>query len=177
MTRRTWTSAIAAIVIAVPATASAQPLWRDLQPGMSKEQVRALYPKATIELGDGCSASASFDYERGGLTAVNLRYSGVDQNKRCAVMVGGTMSAKYGATDIVETMEFPNCPAPIGRFGRFAYQLCHNEGGDLPRRYSTGQWLAGAVSITFKRAADRDDQWWARYEMAQGPSQEAASKL
>lgn len=82
-----------------------QPLWKDLVPGMSKEQVEAKYPTGKVMLTPSCEAKVITRFKNGGLSLVALRFgdlmaAGRDQWNAaisCQETVKASIIEKYGA--------------------------------------------------------------------------------
>jgi hypothetical protein len=166
-------------LLMMPVGVSAQALWNNTTVGMSKAQVKALYPKNVVELGDGCFADLDFDYEKGGLQQVSLEWSAKDRNKRCADVVVQSLFAKYGKPKLEDReVQLTDCGNPYaGGVAGFLAAFCDAAGGDEPRYYNYSRWFIDGIEITLKLNSASETEWWLVYRLAVGPSKDAASKL
>lgn len=166
---------------ALTGAAPEQPLrlWNNLYVGMTKPEFKALYPKLRTELGGGCQADVSADFNRVGLERAKLEWSTRDEHDRCAEVVAQSLVAKYGPAQS-HTADFSSggsCGSATGGLAGALSSLCKASGGEDPvaNRYYT--WLSEGVLITLKVEARRNDRWWLRYEAAVVASADAVQKL
>lgn len=150
--------------------ASAEPLWNDIEAGMTREQVTALYPRRArgaprgdrdgihysdrsefrAALTPDCGARAIVSYSRAGIVArVELSNS---TNRPCsAALIHSQLLERYGppARDHQSAETVPG-----NRFLPFSRQVEH----------STQQWLARGVSMTLQLQGTVDPYWTLTYE-------------
>ncbi|SLK12992.1 hypothetical protein SAMN06295987_1241 [Novosphingobium mathurense] len=150
--------------------------------GMTKAEVKALYPKRLVPLSEGCHAVVSTEYGTKGLTRVNLEWSiRDDSTKKCGEMVTNTLLEKYGEPSASEReIKENDCGSQYasGLAGKLA-ALCKSMGGEGPEYFQYHRWLIDGIEITIKVDAKADDpHWWAVYRPIEGTSStEAAAKL
>ena len=112
------------------AVASVQPLWKDLVPGMSKEQVQTLYPSGRVMLTSECEAKVITRYQNGGLSSVALRFGDLmgagknqwDRAMHCQETVKASIVEKYG--DPIDS-QFVKGPGSL--FGKDQYLFKNND--------------------------------------------------
>lgn len=145
----------AGIALMATAAAPAQTLWRNIEAGMTKEQVRSLYPvgrggnasilfgggtQVPIVVSEGCNAMANIMHGGNAVHTVEL-VGDMSSPKTCGVGVLAGLRAKYGeptdAKDVAESTR---------QVGYLKLQTT--------APHSTYTWLKDGVTITFTR----DDQ-------------------
>lgn len=91
---------VALAMLAAPIAAQAEgvPLALGLTSGMSKAEVKAIVPKQSIVLGQGCHANFEPIWEDGKLVGLRISNSYQDRgsNTDCGAMVMSNLRAKYG---------------------------------------------------------------------------------
>ena len=149
-------------------------LWRDIEAGMTREQVQSLYPavagsihhkpKVTIlenvQQVARCHPNVRVNHAAGTVSSVTIesRYRGFPKES-CGEDAAKALLAKYGAaTDTARSDQ------PVG--GLITKGLF--KGLDTSRNAgnSTQRWIVGGVLITFERNdPDVDDTWHITYEL------------
>lgn len=172
-------SAVAAADVPNSSSATGRLIWNDLREGMTKLEVKALYPKSNVELGEGCFADLFPEYSKSRLIRVNLEWSTKDQNERCGQVVLASLVSKYGNPPISETeIKANDCGNKYaGGIAGALSSLCEVTGGDEPDLFSYGRWLKDGVEITFKRDSGDDGKWWLVYRSEIVGSASVATKL
>jgi hypothetical protein len=74
-------------------------IWQNVTVGMTRDQIRELYPDNNIRLIAACEAELDFDYERGVVTDVNLKNLSESQPANCRQIVFRSLTARYGQPD------------------------------------------------------------------------------
>jgi hypothetical protein len=173
-----------AILLAAVAQAAASPpgntlLWNNVHAGISKADFKALWPKRTTPLGDGCFADVGAEFSRGRLETVTLEWSAKDTSKRCGDVVSRSLHSKYGEpVALASDVEVGDCGNSYagGLAGALA-GLCEGLGGEDPKTSKYYRWVADGVEITLKRSADNEWQWSIKYRPALQPSKAVENKL
>lgn len=99
----------AVLALGVATTAQAEPVWRNIEFGMTRAQVEALYPKGkgvsyqpkNIEISDitvteKCQAEANIRFDDAGLVREVMIAGNPSMGGRCSNDVLTSLSAKYG---------------------------------------------------------------------------------
>lgn len=92
-------------IISLLFVGTGQPLWQNLEYGMSRAEVRALYPHGTTLLTPDCEARILPRYTRGALTSVSLRFGDIvtasrdrwNQALRCQEIIKVSLDERYGS--------------------------------------------------------------------------------
>jgi hypothetical protein len=95
---------------------SSQPLWKDLYPGMTKDEVKLLYPTGKTALTKTCEAKVIPQYRKGELEAVWLRFGDLmaagkkewNAALECQAIVKSSIVEKYGEPAECEVIEKRN---------------------------------------------------------------------
>ena len=98
---------VAAFFLVSSAAPQAPILWQNLTVGMTKDQVKALYPDGTVNLTPECKAKVVGDYGKGGLQSVVVRFgdlyaagkSSWNSALLCQKIVRASIIEKYGEPD------------------------------------------------------------------------------
>lgn len=175
-----------AILLASAAAAQGQALpsegmvlWNNIRAGISKAEFKALWPKRTTALADGCFADVGADFNRGKLETVKLEWSANDTNKRCADVVSASLHGKYGEpVALASDVELRDCGNEYasGLAGALA-GLCKSLGGEEPKTSRLYRWVRDGIEITFKRSGDNESEWYLVYRAAVSSSEGVQDKL
>ena len=148
--------------IAYGAPQPGQVIWSNIKYGMTKEQVRALYPKnATVDLGNGCSAWIDPGYES--KIVVEVKLGGTAGTNFCDENVLASLTSKYGKprTVDVKVVEPEGANLVGGRLGRIRAGV--TEEYDTIR---TRTWFTGDTLITLE-LNETMHNWHALYQPAE----------
>lgn len=167
---------MAGLLISTPVHATT--LWGGLSEGMSKAEVKALYPKRSTLLMEGCGADISPEYQKGKLTAVGLEYASKSE-ARCGEIITQTLIEKYGEPLAIETeIERNSCGSTYeGGVSGLLASLCKASGGDAPREIVYRKWEVDGVEVALKRYTDDEKTWWLIYRPVVKGDAELAGKL
>lgn len=169
------------VLLCTPATAQdiqGKTLWNNLTTGMSKAEVKALYPQKglswpRITLTDQCYGELAFNYEEGKLSKVIMVWSNKDKGP-CADIIEKTLIEKYGQPtseergqrkDIMECKEKSGIAASICRASLDEYKIVK-------------LWVnADGVQMRLRRYNGVDANWKIEWTVATTGDAQAASKL
>jgi hypothetical protein len=153
-----------------------QVLWGGIKTGMTKAEVKAMYPGMVVQLTDGCMASISLTYQHRGVETVKLEQDVRSTSKSCGSVMLASLKEKYGPprsdrnqTQFVST----SC------YGKFACALRDAAlaiDPDPNIYWQVVNWFTGNMLVELYR--DREtDNWHIAYYQAHRAQPEAASKL
>ena len=153
-----------------------QVLWGDIKTGMSKAEVKALYPGMVTELSDGCRADIQLDFEKKRVSVVTLSHSATSKSATCGTVMLTSLKDKYGEprtdqniTQVADTSCFNKLSCAL----RDAMLIADPD----PNTYwQVVTWFTGDRLIKLFR--DREtDNWRIEYYQARLAKPEAAPKL
>lgn len=142
-------------LVAAAAPAQPQPqtealgpvLWGNLRVGMTKQQVRALYPKSKVALTTGCNGKLSYFWENNKLArvAIDPPLLGSGTAVNCGLIIAASLNAKYGPPQN-EDVDRQTRDCGDGKLGN----LCEALGGGNPIRWRLTQWIHDGISINLR---------------------------
>ena len=154
-------------------------LWNNIQAGITKAEFKALWPKRTTPLGDGCFADIGAGFSRGKLDSVSLEWSARDTSKRCADVISRSLHSKYGEPAAISSdVQIGDCGnSHAGGLAGALAGLCEGLGGEDPKTNLYYRWISDGVEITLKRSANNEWQWSIEYRQAVESSEVVKNKL
>lgn len=138
---------IAALAI-VATPAMAQTLWRDLEVGMTRQQVETLYPRErrSFDLTEGCPARLSFEWD--------------DQRRLRAIKIASRAGLLGARTECFNAIS-AGLRQSYGR-PRSTRHIDTTLIRGFPHWRQVEQWVSGTVVITY--TTTDEDQWEVYYE-------------
>jgi hypothetical protein len=153
-----------------------QVLWGDIKTGMTKAEVRALYPKLAVELSPGCAATIKPYYQGKKVASVDLEHSSDSTSTSCSSTMAVSLKAKYGTprSDRNVTERFDT--SCFNKFSCALRDAALAIDPDPNIYWQVMTWFTGETLITLKR--DREtDKWSISYQQARRATPDAAAKL
>lgn len=167
------------VAVSMLQTVATGVIWNDLRVGMTKKEVKAMYPKASTKLAGDCDARVEADFTKGKLVRVNLRNVSGATDARCGELVATTLAAKYGPPlRSQREIKLNDCGSTYGGgLAASLAKLCESMGGNEPEYSTLTTWQGHGVEIILKREVGDETIWSLVYRPIVTASQEAASKL
>ncbi len=155
------------------------PLWSNLRVGMTKAEVKSLYPKLKTEITSACRADIEPVYKAGGLSQVHLSGVSAEDPMRCATTIRVSLEAKYGKPgDTTREMQRPSCGYGYGTDLSIALaRACRSLGGETPYWIATTVWEREGLFVGLTGREGDENSWTVTYERAVTPSDQAKSNL
>lgn len=175
--------AIAAAALLLTSTAAdaeglirGQVLWGGIKTGMTKAEVKVMYPGMVVQLTDGCMASISLTFQHKGVETVKLEQDVRSTSKSCGSVMLASLKEKYGQprSDRNVTQFFDtSCYGKIACALRDAVLIADPD----PNTYwQIVNWFTGDMLVELYRDQETDN-WNITYYQAHRAKPEAASKL
>lgn len=133
---------------AVSQRPAAQVIWHNLSAGMSRADVRRLYPNSRVQIVAGCEARVDGSYVSNRLARVDLRSARSEDTARCPEVIAATLISRYGDPERRTEFNYDNCQGGAAGVISLIREICRLERGDIrtDRLHHFG-WISGGNEI------------------------------
>jgi len=134
-----------------------------LRMGMTRAEVRALYPSALVPINDRCRGELSATYSHGRLSSVSLSAQDRDRpSKNCREAVRTMLVARFGAPETsTRKLREPKggmygggVTGTLSQLGKTESEYLHND-----------EWSAAGLKVAFGYNESNKTSWWASFEI------------
>lgn len=153
-----------------------QVLWGGIKTGMTKSEVKSLYPTMKVQLTPGCVASIALTFDKKTVESVKLEHDAASASKSCGTVMIESLKEKYGVPrgerDVTEVGN-TSCWGETSCALRDAARIIDPD----PNTYwQVVNWFTGEMLVVLRRDLETG-AWNITYYQAKLAQPEAATKL